>query len=699
MPFLRPVLLLFFAALLSFPAWAEEPESPPTPVELDPILVTGTTLKDDVDQPNMTVIVPEALLQGIGSTLDSALKRQPGIDVQRPQEVGAAMDDQSIRIRGFGASRIIVSVDGRPLNTPGTAGGYFVDWTQIPLSNVENIEVVYGVSDPRWGNTLGGVINLVTKKPTLRPVLEVQASAASFNSNNVDFYHGWKPGAFEYSISGSYAESNGYLWNGDYWLKNVNLHLGYSFPWGGRLTGDGQYVDLKKGFIVNNRLNNNFDSPFYDVSRNSRYPATDGEYMYGGMGAYAEPGSWWKRERFNYSIAYDQTVGEKGMASVRWWQNHADREAWNTRYAMKRVFHKEFYDDRSYGFDGSYRHQVPYNTITFGFDYKMLQDDGDKNLSGDYRKPFSNGSYVHSGITGIFLMDDIALMDGKLIITPGLRYTAFDGNPGPAGRAEGIPAFSANGLAPSLKVTYNMPGRSLFYISVARALRMPTPPEYYWHYSPDAGVYTGSLPFSEEDGIMVQGGWKGIFPTGTKVEFSPYYYDIKNYIAFDLINFVSYNIDRARIYGFELAVDQKLGTYFTLFANYSLQRSSTKGDPFVANFVAPVDRGFDEIPGLPEQKFNAGLQYKGSRNEKVALYVSGVSSQQVIYNNNRLYDTNLRVRTQRAYVTADIEASYPVIKHLELTGFVRNIFDADYQERFGYPAAGTNFGLGAKVSF
>ena len=228
---------------------------------------------------------------------------------------------------------------------------------------------------------------------------------------------------------------------------------------------------------------------------------------------------------------------------------------------------------------------------------------------------------------------------------------------------------------------------------------MPTPPEYYWHYSPDAGVDTRKLPFSEEDGIMVQGGWKGIFPTGTKVGISPYYYDIKNYIAFDLINFVSYNIDRAKIYGFEVAVDQKLGTYFSLFANYSFQKSKTQGDPFVANFVAPVDRDFDQIPGLPEQKFNTGIQYKGSRNEKLTLYVSGVSSQQVIYNNNRLYDTNLRVRTQKAYVTADIEASYPVIKQLELTGFVRNILNADYQERFGYPAAGTNFGLGVKASF
>jgi outer membrane receptor for ferrienterochelin and colicin len=95
-------------------------------VVLDEILITGTPLKDNPDTPNMTVVIPLPLLQGPESTLDAALKRQPGIDIQRPQEVGAALDDNSIRIRGFGSNRIVATVDGRPLNSPGTAGGYFI---------------------------------------------------------------------------------------------------------------------------------------------------------------------------------------------------------------------------------------------------------------------------------------------------------------------------------------------------------------------------------------------------------------------------------------------------------------------------------------------------------------------------------------------------------------------------------------------
>ena len=207
------------------------------------------------------------------------------------------------------------------------------------------------------------------------------------------------------------------------------------------------------------------------------------------------------------------------------------------------------------------------------------------------------------------------------------------------------------------------------------------------------------LPFKKEDGLIIQGGWKQIFPTQTKIEVSPYYYDIKNYIQFDLINFVSYNINRARIYGCEFGISQQLSDSFSLFANYTFQKSKTDGDPFVARFVNPADRDFNEIPGLPEHKVNVGLQYKGPRREKITLYMTAVSDQKVIYNNNILYDDNLFVRTQKGWATFDIEASYPVAKKIDLTGYVYNILNAQYQERFGYQAAGTNFGIGIKAAF
>jgi len=700
---MRYVIVCILIVLCASPCYGEERQkilSQDKIIQLDEIIVTGTVLKDTVEKPNTTEIIPSALLQGPSSTLDAALKRQPGIDVQRPQEVGGSLDDDSIKIRGFGSRRILVTIDGRLMNTPGTAGGYFVDWTTIPLSNIGVIEITKGVSDPRYGNALGGVINLVTKKPQKSPEIEAQASTGSFNKKSFDFYHAWKPGKFEYGISAGYSESNGYLYNGDFWIKNMSIYLGYELPWDGKITGNLQYTETKKGFIVPNRVSNNPDSPLYDVAKNTRYPASDGEIMYGGMGrrGQPEPGSWWNRERVTYSVGYEQSFTQSAL-KARYWENYGNREAYNTAVALNRVFHKKFYDDRSYGFDGTYRYAWNNHTITAGIDYSKLKDDGDKTCSGDWRGYVRNYNYVNADILGIFLMDDIYTYDKKILITPGIRFTSYHGKAGPAGRAEGIKNISMNGYSPSLKVTYNYTNNALAYISIARALRMPTPPEHYWHYSPDAGVITSNLPFKKEDGLMLQGGWKAILPTGTKIEFSPYYYFIKNYIQFDLINFVSYNIDTARLYGCEFGITQQINQFFSFFINYTYQRSKTNGDPFVANFVDPSDRNFDAIPGLPEHKINAGIYYKGLRKEKFGLFATYIPDQKIIYNNNMLSPPSLKVRTQGSYVTLDFEGSYPLTKHFELTGYIRNILDENYQERFGFPGAERNFGVGLRMAF
>ncbi len=692
-------VILFILLFISSFSFAEEQKlGDDTKIfQLDEITISESEIKEELKTPNMTVILPELILQGIGSTPDSALSRQPGIDVQRPQEVGAALDDDSIKIRGFGSRRILVTIDGRTMNISGTAGGYFIDWTTIPLNNIEKIEVIKGVSDPRYSNTLGGVINLVTKKPKEEPIFELQGLVASFDTYTTSFFHAWKPGKFEYSLSGGYSESNGYLRNGDYWLKNANVNIGYELPWNGKITGSLQYINVKKGFIVSNRRSKDYDDPDYEEPINSSYPASDGEIMYGGMGAYPEPGSWWKKEKYYINIGYEQNFSNSNLNLNYWW-NHGDREAYNTRVSLGRVFHKKFYDDRSFGFDAGYTLFLKKQTITIGGDFKRFKDNGDRNYSDDYREPFRNGNYVNSKIVGLYLMDDYEI-SGKFIISPGLRYVSYDGNVGPAGKAEGIEEISMDGIAPSLKVTLNYDKNTLAYLSIARALRMPTPPEHYWHYSPDAGVNTSNLPFKKEDGIMIQGGLKSEFPSKTRVEVSPYYYIIEDYIQFDLINFVSYNISKAIIYGVELEIAQQLGKGFSAFINYTYQRSKTEGDPFVNNFVYSEDRDFDEIPGLPEHKINMGFQYKGKNKEKFTIYAKYVSDQSVIYNNNTLYNTELRVRKQDSFITADIEASYPITKNLEVTGYIHNIFDKDYQERFGFTAAGRNFGIGMKAVF
>jgi outer membrane receptor protein involved in Fe transport len=668
--------------------------------QLDAIVIDVIERARDAEIPNMSVVKPELFPMSIGTTVDTALERQAGVDVQRIQEVGAAMDDDSIKLRGLGARRIKVLRNGRPLNTSGAAGGYFIDFTMMPLANVDRIEIVKGVGDPRTGNVLGGIINLVPRRPpTGRSVTELQASMASYGTGGINLFHAFKPGAFEYALAAGSAWSDGYLRNGDMIQGNADLHLGYDLPIRGRVTADVSFIRIRKGFIVANRSVGSPDSPDYGRPLDPEFEASDGEFMYGGMGAYPEPGSRWRKSKWLLNLGYEQSVADTGLLKVSLWKNFGNREAFNTRAALSRTFHKLFRDDRSQGFLADYRLDLGTHVLSAGLEFSQLRDAGERNYYDDFRAPYSQGSYVEAKNLEFYAMDDIRIGNGKWSLTPGVRLLSYRGVAGPSGRLEGIPDIKLSGPAPSIKLVRNGKGGSLFYVSLARALRMPSAPEHYWHYSTDAGVYTGTIPFHGEDGVMVQAGWRGTLPTGTRVEISPYYYDIKRYIQFDLINYVAYNIGQGRIYGFEAEAIQPLGRGWSSFANYAFQRSRTSGDTFQSLFVAAMDRGFDEIPGLPRHVANLGLRFRTRRDLSLAVFAQAVSKQEVVYNDNTLYNTGLRIRTQAGHIRVDAEGRLPILRRLEAALFVRNVLDADYQERYGFPAAGRTVGLSFTSSF
>lgn len=70
----------------------------------------------------------------------------------------------AVHLRGFGenaSSRVLVLVDGRPVNRPDMGG---VSWLEVPVSRLERVEILRGSQTARFGNNaVGGVINLVTK--------------------------------------------------------------------------------------------------------------------------------------------------------------------------------------------------------------------------------------------------------------------------------------------------------------------------------------------------------------------------------------------------------------------------------------------------------------------------------------------------------------------------------------------------------
>jgi len=118
------------------------------------------------------VLTSEAIREGGFTTLPDALRMVPGLYV-------AQTDDHiwQISARGFSDlynNKMLVLVDGRSVYTP-LYGGVYWDALDIPLENIDRVEVIRGPGGTLWGaNAVNGVINIVT-----RTASQVQGSMVS----------------------------------------------------------------------------------------------------------------------------------------------------------------------------------------------------------------------------------------------------------------------------------------------------------------------------------------------------------------------------------------------------------------------------------------------------------------------------------------------------------------------------------------
>jgi vitamin B12 transporter len=120
------------------------------------ISVTGTA--ETTQQ--ITVIDKETIEKSGARDLAALLEEEIDMSVIR---YGGYGNQTSMNLRGFDTERIAILIDGIPANSP--RSGEF-DISQIDLSNVERIEVIYGGSDTKYNvsGALGGVINIITIK-------------------------------------------------------------------------------------------------------------------------------------------------------------------------------------------------------------------------------------------------------------------------------------------------------------------------------------------------------------------------------------------------------------------------------------------------------------------------------------------------------------------------------------------------------
>ena len=146
--------------------------------KLDEVVVTAGRFeqrKTDVTV-SMEVIKPEMLRSQAPTDLSATLQTLPGVEII----------DKQPSIRGGGGwtysvgSRCQVLMDEMTILNPKTGE---INWNNVPLENVAQVEVIKGASSVLYGSSaLNGVINVRTQRPGLKPETKVSGYVGVYDN-------------------------------------------------------------------------------------------------------------------------------------------------------------------------------------------------------------------------------------------------------------------------------------------------------------------------------------------------------------------------------------------------------------------------------------------------------------------------------------------------------------------------------------
>ncbi len=363
-----------------------------------------------------------------GKELPFLFSQTPG--VMAWSENGLGTGTTYMRIRGAGDSRINVTLDGVPLNSPEDQCVFWANMNSYG-SLLGSVQIQRGVGTSTNGDgAFGGTVALSSATPQLTPGLEVSGSYGSFNTFNIGgkFSTGllWKHLIFD----GAYHETNtdgfihgtsgrsGSYYGGLTWMednfqiryKNIGNFEKTGQAWNGVTAGDNDMSLMDGTYGMNTGIETYKD--MYEVGLgkfNSLY-----EYM-----TYDADGNFAKDANGNYITERykmaDGTYWDK--ATDNFWQNHNILSAsWNINdhWTTSASLHY------TYGY-GYYREFRPNNKLSkYGL---TAVDEAGKNIKKtDFvrKKGLSQNTYG--------LVWNANYKDDAWDIVGGLSIQNFDGN-------------------------------------------------------------------------------------------------------------------------------------------------------------------------------------------------------------------------------------------------------------------------------
>ena len=599
------------------------------------------------------------------STVAEALEFIPGVSVQ-----SAGKGEVHVSIRGFEQNQVKVLIDGVPARE-----NYFgtVDLSMLPADAISKIVVTKGASSVLYGSsTMGGVINIITKKGGDRPETSLSASFGDYGTAHYFISHGGSRGNLNYWLSGGYQTSDGYRLSGDFDANDPVTGLGSSY------NEDGGKRDLsyytKKSINAKIGYDPGGDSSLYlsfDYVDNDRGMPT----FFNRYWAYDHWRQWQTdlvgQHKFNDFLTVKARVfyvnHNDGITDVSWDAAHTT--------GGKKWFEKSFYDDYSIG--GEFQTVLnfgPRNNLHFGINY--MEDNHEEgnyftddcwNVMMGWNDTGWQPEQEYAARTYALAVEDRFKVSDRFTISAGLSFDTFE----PTRTADQPAPGMMDTLNPQVGIVFDMTDAMQFHLSVGKKTRFPSLKELY-------STFGGGNPdLDPEKAVAYEVGVSHFFSEAITGEAAFFYHDIDDLIDTVKIdgNNVYININEATIYGAEATLDMKPTDALGVNLNYT--------------YLTTVDKSNDDrdLQGRPRHRVNLETSYSfpfGLRADMQASYTLRQYWQDNDYEWAKIPDyflLNVKL-TQKLKPAGGVES--------EIFFQGSNILDEDYYETSG-PEPGFNF--------
>ena len=594
------VMVLWMIVMLpADPVFAGEEQ---TRYRLDDVVVSTSRSEitpSDAPQ-SISVISEEEIMATPFERVEDILRFSAGIQVTQHYGQQRGGIRGHVTMRGTGNSRVLMMLDGVPLNDNFSNSIAWVAWGLIPKESIERIEILRGPSSASYGSEgLGGIVNIITKNPDEKRETSVRAKAGSASTYIGSGLHSQKFEQFGVLLSGAYEDSDGFYMIDPEGIEEYTLR---------------RYREIGKGFgkvtySPGERTDISFSGLYYDHETGKGR-----DYFYG-------------------ELTLDQyRLGIKHRGDVMNWKtmvylNRGDKTAFqdvkekgefrpdrNERFPDNKVWGAEIQNTLPLSETMELTTGVAFKWVSMEYNEIQLRNfDRDVNASGEQRfiSPFIEGT--------------ARFMDKRLVLNAGLRYDnvrnyegkAKDSDPfrdrAPYDETYGSETW--DNLSPKLGIVYHPDELTTLRTSFVQGFRTPTLFELYKPHVRAGGRFLRRAnPELNPEAIRSwEAGAERVFFDNLWLRATYYHSRVSDYIESATIAFnedtgardtENENKSEVEINGVETEMEYFFGHGVSTFLNYTYNISE------IADDDENPDREGNYLAGIPRHKFRSGITYQ-----------------------------------------------------------------------------------------